>query len=299
MDETKLDKLIHSREYPLFKSMLNDVTQGDTIEKMKQIPDDSIDMVLVDLPYGTTQNKWDSVIPLPELWEQYHRIVKRNGAMVFTASGLFTAQLMLSNPKEYKYNYTWVKSKATNFLNAKRQPLRKHEDILVFYRKQPTYNPQMTEGEAYNKGVRKDQVTGSYGDFNPVMVKSKGMRYPVDVLYFKTAESEGKVVHPTQKPVALGRYLIRTFSNPGDIVLDNTSGSGSFLVSALQEGRNFIGIEKNEDGALFKKKPVDYIKITRSRIKEAIKDMDAATLMHLKKINLLSDEDEVLTNEAK
>ena len=206
---------------------------------------------------------------------------------------------MLSNPKEYKYSYTWVKSKATNFLNAKRQPLRKHEDILVFYRKQPTYNPQMTEGEAYNKGVRKDQVTGSYGDFNPVMVKSKGMRYPVDVLYFKTAESEGKVVHPTQKPVALGRYLIRTFSSPGDIVLDNTSGSGSFLVSALQEGRNFIGIEKNEDGALFKKKPVDYIKITRSRIKEAIKDIDAATLMHLKKINLLSDEDEVLTNEAK
>lgn len=269
--------------------MLNNVTKGDTIEQMKNIPDNSIDLVLVDLPYGTTQNRWDSVIPLDELWNQYHRIVKKNGAMVFTASGLFTAQLMLSNPKEYKYNYTWVKSKSTNFLNAKKQPLRKHEDILVFYRKQPTYNPQMTEGEAYSKGVRKDQVTGSYGNFNPVLVKSKGSRYPVDVLYFKTAESEGKVVHPTQKPIALGRYLIRTFSNPGDVVLDNTSGSGSFLVSALLEGRNFIGIEKNEDVALFKKKPVDYIKITKDRVQHTLKSMDSQKLKYLEKINLLSN----------
>ena len=291
--------LLNNRKYPLFKSMLNNDTQGDTIEMMKQIPNNSIDLVLVDLPYGTTQNKWDSVIPLPELWDQYHRIVKENGAMVFTASGLFTAQLMLSNPNEYKYKYTWIKSKATNFLNAKKQPLRKHEDILVFYRKQPTYHPQMTEGEAYNKGIRKNQVTGSYGDFNPVMVQSKGMRYPVDVLYFKTAEAEGKVVHPTQKPVALGRYLIKTFSNPGDIVLDNTSGSGSFLVAALQEGRNFIGIEKNEDGTLFKKKSVDYIKITESRIEQTIREMDANTLMHLHKINLLSNNEALNDEKAK
>lgn len=186
--------------------------------------------------------------------------------MIFTASGMFTAKLILSNPKDYKYNYTWIKSKATNFSNAKKQPLRKHEDILVFYRKQPTYNPQMTSGSAYSKGIRKDQITGSYGDFRPVLVKSKGKRYPVDVLYFKTAEAEGKVVHPTQKPVSLGRYLIRTFSNPGDVVLDNTSGSGSFLVAALQEGRNFIGIEKNENVALFKKQKVDYIEVTKSRI---------------------------------
>lgn len=269
--------------------MLNNVTKGDTIEQMKNIPDNSIDLVLVDLPYGTTQNRWDSVIPLDELWNQYHRIVKENGAMVFTASGLFTAQLMLSNPKEYKYNYTWIKSKSTNFLNAKKQPLRKHEDILVFYRKQPTYNPQMTKGEAYSKGVRKDQVTGSYGNFNPVLVKSEGSRYPVDVLYFKTAESEGKVVHPTQKPIALGRYLIRTFSNPGDVVLDNTSGSGSFLISALLEGRNFIGIEKNEDVALFKKKPVDYIKITKNRVQHALENINSQKLKYLEKINLLAD----------
>lgn len=301
MKRNELEERLNSAKFPSFKNMLNDVTEGDTIEEMKKIPDNTVDMVLVDLPYGTTQNKWDSVIPLDELWKQYHRIVKKNGAMIFTASGLFTAELMLSNPREYKYNYTWIKSKATNFLNAKRQPLRKHEDILVFYRKQPIYNPQMTKGEAYSKGVRKDQITGSYGDFNPVLVKSKGMRYPVDVLYFKTAESEGKVVHPTQKPVALGRYLIRTFSNPGDVVLDNTSGSGSFLVSALLEGRNFIGIEKNKDVSLFKKKPVDYIKITRDRIKEGIsqmKETDPELLMHLKKINLLSNE-EILDDKAK
>lgn len=290
MNKASLDEMLNNKEYPLFKSMVNNVVQGDTIAKMKELPDSSVDLLLVDLPYGTTQNKWDSVIPLPDLWEQYHRIVKENGAMIFTASGMFTAKLILSNPKEYKYNYTWIKSKATNFLNAKRQPLRKHEDILVFYRKQPTYNPQMTSGSAYSKGIRKDQITGSYGDFKPVLVKSKGKRYPVDVLYFKTAEAEGKVVHPTQKPVALVRCLIRTFSNPGDVVLDNTSGSGSFLVAALQEGRNFIGIEKNENVALFKKQKVDYIEVTKSRINQAVATTDPAILSHLKRINLLDVE---------
>lgn len=290
MNKASLDEMLNNKEYPLFKSMVNNVVQGDTIAKMKELPDSSVDLLLVDLPYGTTQNKWDSVIPLPDLWEQYHRVVKENGAMIFTASGMFTAKLILSNPKEYKYNYTWIKSKATNFLNAKRQPLRKHEDILVFYRKQPTYNPQMTSGSAYSKGIRKDQITGSYGDFKPVLVKSKGKRYPVDVLYFKTAEAEGKVVHPTQKPVALGRYLIRTFSNPGDVVLDNTSGSGSFLVAALQEGRNFIGIEKNENVALFKKQRVDYIEVTKSRINQAVATTDPAILANLERINLLNIE---------
>lgn len=290
MNKTILDGLLNSKEYPFFKSMINNVVQGDTIAKMKELPDNSVDLLLVDLPYGTTQNKWDSVIPLPDLWEQYHRVVKENGAMIFTASGMFTAKLILSNPKDYKYNYTWIKSKATNFLNAKKQPLRKHEDILLFYRKQPTYNPQMTSGSAYSKGIRKDQITGSYGDFRPVLVKSKGKRYLVDVLYFKTAEAEGKVVHPTQKPVSLGRYLIRTFSNPGDVVLDNTSGSGSFLVAALQEGRNFIGIEKNENVALFKKQKVDYIEVTKSRINQAVATTDPAILAHLKRINLLDVE---------
>lgn len=131
MKRNELEERLNSAKFPSFKNMLNDVTEGDTIEEMKKIPDNTVDMVLVDLPYGATQNKWDSVIPLDELWKQYHRIVKKNGAMIFTASGLFTAELMLSNPREYKYNYTWIKSKATNFLNAKRQPLRKHEGSRI------------------------------------------------------------------------------------------------------------------------------------------------------------------------
>lgn len=189
--------------------------------------------------------------------------------MVFTSSGIFTAKLILSNPKYYKYKMVWIKSKATNFLNAKRQPLRKHEDIVVFYRKQPTYNPQMGKGDPYNKGVRKDQLTGSYGSFEPTIVESNGERYPTDIVYFKTAEAEGKVWHPTQKPVGLGRYLIRTYTNKGDVVLDNTSGSGSFLVSAVLEGRNFIGMEKNEDTKLFKKQDIDYIELSKKRVLDA------------------------------
>lgn len=269
---------------------LNNVIEGDSIEVMSRIPDNSIDMVLADLPYGTTQNKWDSVIPLEDLWQEYNRVVKDDGAMVFTASGLFTAQLMMSNPKNYKYKIVWEKSKPTNFLNAKIQPLRKHEDILVFYRKQPVYNPQMTKGEAYSKGIRKDQLTGSYGNFNPVLIESSGERYPVDVIYFKTAETEGKVVHPTQKPIELARYLIRTYSNSGDVILDNTCGSGSFLVAALLEGRNFIGIEKNEDVALFKNNEVDYVEISKKRIVDTYEKMmltDGNKLESIEPINLL------------
>ncbi|HBK71496.1 MAG TPA: site-specific DNA-methyltransferase [Flavobacteriaceae bacterium] len=264
------------------KEFENKVIQGDCLNVMQNIPDNSIDMVLCDLPYGTTQNKWDSVIDLDKLWKQYNRIVKSNGAIVLTSQGVFTAKLILSNEKYFKYKIVWIKSKSTNFLNAKKQPLRKHEDVCVFYKKQPNYNPQMTNGEAYDKGVRKDQYTGSYGDFKPRHVKSNGKRYPTDVIafeeqeiedyvYIKTAESEGKVYHPTQKPIELGRYLIRTFSNPGDIILDNACGSGSFLLSAILENRKFIGIEKNEDVLLHKVKEVDYIKVCTDRIQETLK----------------------------
>lgn len=258
------------------------VIEGDCLDVMQSIPDKSIDMILCDLPYGTTQNKWDSVIDLDKLWEQYNRIIKDRGAIVLTSQGVFTAKLILSNEKDFKYKIVWIKSKATNFLNAKRQPLRKHEDICVFYKKQPTYNPQMTNGEPYDKGVRKEQLTGSYGEFEPRHIKSDGKRYPTDVIaydldgddyvYVKTAESEGTVYHPTQKPVELGRYLIRTFTNPGDIVLDNASGSGSFLVAAKKEGRHFIGIEKNEHGFLHKNKPIDFIDISNKRLNEIVKN---------------------------
>ena len=183
--------------------MINKVLQGDCLELMKDIENKSIDMILCDLPYGTTQNKWDVIIPFKPLWEQYKRVIKDNGVIVLTSQGLFTAKVILSNEKMFKYKLVWEKSKSTNFLNAKKQPLRKHEDVCIFYKSKPVYNPQMTDGKPYDKGIRKNQQTGSYGDFKPAHIKSNGERYPTDVIYFKTAESEGKVFHSTQKPVAL------------------------------------------------------------------------------------------------
>lgn len=258
-----------------YNEIINQLFEGDCLKYLKQFPDNSIDMVLCDLPYGTTQNKWDSVIPLSKLWKEYERVVKGNGAIVLTSQGLFTAQLMMSNPKMFKYKWIWEKSKPTNFLNAKKQPLRKYEDVCVFYKKQPTYNPQMTKGEPYNKGIRKNQLSGSYGDFQPVHVHSDGERYPIDIIYFKTAESEGRVIHPTQKPIELGRYLVRTYSNPGDLILDNTFGSGSFLVAALIEGRNFVGVEKNKNVELFKKIDIDFIDEAKKRLRDAWIKMDS------------------------
>ena len=285
MKKTKMAK----RKIHKIDDFINNVFEGDCLEIMKQLPDKSIDMVLCDLPYGTTQNKWDSVIPLGELWQQYRRIVKDDGAIVLTSQGMFTAELMVSNPKMFRYKWIWEKSKSTNFLNAKKQPLRKHEDVCVFYRRQPVYHPQMIDGEPYDKGIRKNQMSGSYGDFQPVHVHSDGKRYPTDIIYFKTAESEGKVFHPTQKPVELGRYFVRTYTNPGDIVLDNTSGSGSFLVAALLEGRNFIGIEKNENVALFKKGDIDYIAVTKKRLRDAWNSMSQEVKESLKLLNLLKE----------
>lgn len=246
------------------------IFEGDCLKVMKNLDDESVDMILCDLPYGTTQNKWDSVIPLVDLWEQYQRIIKPRGVIALTSQGIFTARLILSNEKWFRYKFVWVKSKPTNFLNARRQPLRQHEDICIFYGKQPNYRPVMSKGEPYNKGVRKDQYTGSYGDFKPVQVKSDGERFPTDTVYCKTAESEagGRVWHPTQKPVALGRYLIRMFTGEGDVVLDNAFGSGSFLVAAALEGRRFIGIEKNEEVHLFKEERIDYIKVAKERLAE-------------------------------
>lgn len=244
--------------------------QGNCLEVMQSLDDHSVDLVLCDLPYGTTQNKWDSVIPLDQLWQQYRRVVKPRGVIALSSQGIFTARLILSNEPWFRYKFVWVKSKPTNFLNARRQPLRQHEDICIFYQSQPDYRPVMSHGEPYDKGVRKAQYTGSYGDFKPVQVKSNGQRFPTDTLYCKTAESEagGRVWHPTQKPVALGRYLIRLFTGEGDVVLDNAFGSGSFLVAAALEARRFIGIEKNEEVHLFKEKRIDYMEVARMRLAE-------------------------------
>jgi DNA modification methylase len=234
--------------------------QGDCLELMKDIPKGSVDLILCDLPYGTTQNKWDSVIDLSKLWLEYGRVLKDNGAIVLNSQGIFTAKLMLSNEKIFKYKLCWIKSKATNFLNVKIQPLRKHEDVCIFYKKPPVYNPQMSEGEAYNKGFRKNQNTGSYGDFDSVEVKSEGKRYPTDVIYYATAESEGAVLHPTQKPLALMEYLIKTYSTEGDLVLDNSMGSGTTGVACKNLNRNFIGMELEEE----------YFNIATKRIHDAL-----------------------------
>jgi len=242
--------------------------QSDCLKAMKAIPDRSVNMVLCDLPYGTTQNSWDSVVPLDRLWIEYERILAPQGVVVLTGQGPFTARLIMSNEDWFKYKVVWEKSKPTNFLNAKKQPLRKHEDICVFYPRQPKYAPQMGEGVAYDKGVRKNQLTGSYGDFRPAHIKSEGGRYPTDVIYHKTAESEGTVYHATQKPVGLGQYLVRTYTDPGDIVLDNAFGSGSFLVAAAIERRHAIGIELNEDVQLFRNGTLDMIDVAQSRLSQ-------------------------------
>jgi len=242
--------------------------EGDCLDILPFFPEHCIDLILCDLPYGTTQNKWDSIIPLDTLWRQYRRIIKPGGAIVLTSHGIFTAKLMLSNERWFKYKIVWEKSKPTNFLNAKKQPLRKHEDICVFYERQPVYHPVMGNGTPYDKGVRKNQLSGSYGDFLPARVQSAGQRYPTDVVYFKTAESEGTVWHPTQKPVELGRYLVRTYTDPGALVLDNAFGSGSFLVAAAMEGRRYVGIEQNRDVHLFKRVQIDYVGVARQRLGE-------------------------------
>jgi len=236
-----------------------DLRLGDCLEVMKYIPNGSIDAIITDPPYGTTACKWDSVIDFELMWKQLNRIIKPNGAIVLFGSEPFSSALRMSNIKNYKYDWVWEKSKATNFLNAKKQPLRAKENISVFYKKQPVYNPQMSKGEAYNKGVRKKQTKDDvYGNFNQSEVKSEGDRYPRDVMYFKTAESEGKTFHKTQKPVALMEYLIKTYTNKGETVLDFTMGSGTTGVACKNTNRNFIGIEMD----------YNYFKIAEQRIKE-------------------------------
>ena len=219
---------------------------GDCLERMKEIPSGSVDMVLTDPPYQSTACDWDSMIPFEPMWEQLKRIIKPNGTIVLFGAEPFSSLLRCSNLKMFKYDWIWEKSKATGFLNSKKQPLRAHEIISVFYSKPPTYTPQMTEGVAYNKGVRKEQTQNDvYGSFDQVEVKSDGLRFPRSVQYFKTAESEGGF-HKTQKPVALLEYLIKTYTQENETVLDFTFGSCSTGVASLNTNRKFIGIEMEE-----------------------------------------------------
>ncbi|MBN8856264.1 MAG: site-specific DNA-methyltransferase [Sphingobacteriales bacterium 50-39] len=269
------------------REWINRIHEGDCLFLLPRIPDNSIDLVLCDLPYGLTQNPWDKVIDLVRLWAEYRRVLKENGVIVLTSQGKFTAELILSNVGWFKYKFIWIKSSPTNFLNAKKQPLRRHEDICVFYNGRPPYNPQMIKGRAYDKGIDSDRKSGSYGIFRAKRKRNyAGLYYPNDVLffdeyahydwvYFKRAQSEGAVYHPNQKPVDLGRYLVRTFSSPGAIVLDNACGSGSFLVSAVLEHRRFIGIELNQHAFSLKTRPVDFIKICNRRVNAAYRVLAA------------------------
>ena len=240
------------------KPFLNKVLQGDCIEVMKDLPDNSIDMILCDLPYGTTQCKWDTIIPFESLWKEYRRVAKDNAAIVLTAAQPFTSVLVSSNLKEFKYTWVWEKSKATGYLNAKKMPMRAHEDVCVFYKKPPIYNPQMWKSTPYNKGSA-HRPTEVYGKQKEVLVKNDtGLRYPRTVQYFKTAESEGKVYHPTQKPVSLFEYLIKTYSAEGDVILDSCLGAGTTALAAMSCNRNFVGIELDQD----------YVDISNQRIEE-------------------------------
>lgn len=223
--------------------------QGDCLEVMKDIPDESIDMILCDLPYGiTARNKWDIVIPFNKLWEQYNRVIKNNGAIVLFGSGMFTSSLMQSNPKMWRYNLIWHKTTPTGFLNANRMPLRAHEDIVVFYKSLPIYNPQKTKGHErkVSKAEHKtnSKKTDDYGEHGLTTYDSTE-RYPTSVLTFST-DKQKAALHPTQKPVALLEYLIKTYTNESMTVLDNCMGSGSTGVACKNLNRNFIGIELDE-----------------------------------------------------
>lgn len=213
---------------------------------MKEIPDKSIDMILCDLPYGTTQCKWDSIIPFDLLWEHYNRIIKDHGAIVLFNTEPFGSKLRLSNIKHYKYDWIWDKVKGTGYLNAKKQPMRNHEFISVFYKKQCTYNPQKTIGHTKKKSYkRKENQTDVYNKTAKDVLYESTERYPRSIQIFST-DTQKISLHPTQKPVALLEYLIKTYTNEGDVVLDNCMGSGSTGIACLNTNRKFIGYELDE-----------------------------------------------------
>lgn len=226
---------------------INEIYLGDCLELMpKHVEDKSIDMIFCDLPYGTTRNKWDSVIPLDKLWSEYERVIKDNGAIVLFSAEPFTSVLINSNPKLYRYDLIWDKKLSSGFLNSKRMPLRRHEQIIVFYKKLPTYNPQMeTRGKVRKKGITTEtgKHTTNYGKYKNT-VSENNTYYPTSILEFSNANRIEKV-HPTQKPLSLIEYMIRTYTNEGDLILDNTCGSGTTGLGAKNLGRNFIMMEQD------------------------------------------------------
>ena len=230
---------------------------GDCLERMKEIESGTVDMILCDLPYGTTCCSWDAVIPFEPLWAEYERVIKANGAIALFCAQPFTSILACSNLKLFRYEWIWEKPNATGFLNAKKQPLRAHESILIFYKSQPTYNPQKTFG--HERKTAKKKLIGSehYGKQLSVKDYDSTERYPRSVQVF-SSDKQKQALHPTQKPVALCEYLIRTYTNYGETVLDNTMGSGTTGVACMNTGRKFIGIEKE----------AEYFELAETRLSE-------------------------------
>lgn len=222
--------------------------QGNCLELMKEIPEKSIDMILCDLPYGTTACKWDNIIPFDKLWDQYKRVRKDNAAIVLFGSEPFSSYLRMSNIKEYKYDWIWNKKTHSSPLLAKKQPLRVYENIIVFYKEQPRYNPQMKKGNPYNKNYGYDKHTyeGTGDTILFDITNTTGLRYPLNILEIPLNKNNRDVSHPTQKPVALMEYLIRTYTNENMVVLDNCMGSGSTGVACINTKRKFIGMELEE-----------------------------------------------------
>jgi len=240
---------------------LNQIICGDCLEVMKDIPDKSVDMILCDLPYGTTACKWDTIIPFEPLWEQYERIIKDNGVIALTATQPFTSNLIVSNLKLFKYQWYWIKS-PTGFLNAKKMPMKSVEDICIFYKKLPTYNPQglvllNKEKRNHKSKMQKTEVgiSAHNGGRLPEKYIQKYTNYPRQELYFPNE----KGLHPTQKPVSLFENLIKTYTNENEIILDNCIGSGTTAIAAHNTGRFFIGIEKEPK----------YVEIARKRVEQA------------------------------
>ncbi len=235
--------------------------EGDCLELMGGIPDGSVDMILCDLPYGTTACKWDMVIPFEPLWAHYKRLIKPNGAIVLFGSQPFTSMLAMSNLPMLRYEFVWEKTEASGHLNAKRAPMKAHENLLVFYAKQPTYNPQKTSGHKRKIARNVDRAAKQsecYGAQEGVTHYDSTERYPRSVLKLST-DKQKSTLHPTQKPVALCEYLLKTYTNEVETVLDSCMGSGSTGVAALNTGRRFIGIEKDER----------YFQIAKNRIESA------------------------------
>jgi len=224
----------------------NKIHLGDCLDLMPSIPSKSIDMILCDLPYGTTACEWDSIIDMGRLWQEYERVIKDNGAIVLTANAKFTFLLGASNIKLLRYKWVWLKTRKTMFLQANKMPLRQHEDVLIFYKSLPTYNPQMQEGKPYTqKHSKKDNTSNQTWnkDLNRTTTINNGQYFPSDLLQI---DEDALSIHPTQKPVALFEYLIRTYTNENELILDNCSGSGTTAIACMNTNRRFICIERDE-----------------------------------------------------